>query len=244
MLFNNINFCLIKSTSEEDSSSSSSESGSDSTLSPVQSKVGKGSLKKDKGQSAKKKKLSAKQQLARKAAKKGANKSINSIKKHIKEAEEISSETIGARVQQVLKIINDEIEEWHLAGVENHVIQKFAALILKKLKDLNVLVAVDHVIFQKELNFIHPVDMDIVDDQILSRKQVTERAGKLLEQLLDPEQKSNLQNSMQGNTWSIDPKGPAEADSGKRYCLFLMVYNLKFRKSFEPGADQKTRSSQ
>ena len=92
--------------------------------------------KKTKGQSAKKKKLSAKQQLAKKAAKKGANKSINSIKKHIKKAEEISSEKIGTRVQQVLKIINDEIEEWHLAGIENHVIQQFAALILKKLKDL------------------------------------------------------------------------------------------------------------
>ena len=61
-----------------------------------------GPAKKAKGRAAKKTKLSAKQRLAMKAAKKGVNKSIGAIRKHVREAGQISSETIGDRAQKIL----------------------------------------------------------------------------------------------------------------------------------------------
>ena len=160
--------------------------------------------------------MTAKQKLALKAAKKGVNMSIGAIKRHLKKAGEISSETVGDRAQKILEIVTDEIEEWHLAGIEDHVIQKFAAMILKKLKDLNILVAVDHIVFQRVQNFIHPVDMDIVkkDGKDLTRPQVVERSENLLKSVLDPELETNLETTMKGGAWRILQQGESQNQNG------------------------------
>ena len=143
--------------------------------------------------------------LAKKAAKKGVIKTKNEILEHVKKAEKIESGNVSEVMEKCLKAIENEIEEWHLNGVEDFEIQRFVARILKKLKDLNVLVSVDHATFKKELNFIHPLEMNISEDNgvTLSRDQVIERSEKLLESVIDPAVRHKLDRTMHGAAWRI-----------------------------------------
>ena len=164
-----------------------------------------GPAKKAKGLPKKKKPVAPKKKLAKKAAKKGVEKSKNEILEHIQKAEKIDSKNVGEDMDKCVKAIEGAIEEWHIQGVEDFALQRFSARILRKLKDLNVLVAVDHAVFKKELDFIHPLEMNITkeDNVTLSRTVVLQRTENLLKSVMVPEEGNVMESTMQGMAWKI-----------------------------------------
>ena len=93
------------------------------------------------------------------------------------QARELKSEKVGPSMELFLKKIEDRIEDWHLEGVEDHVIQRFAARVLRCLQKLGILVAVDHVIFKKENEIYHVLESEFGHPEMppMSRMEIKEK---------------------------------------------------------------------
>ena len=114
--------------------------------------------------------------------------------------------SVGTTLERELRRFDDLISECQMEGVEDHVIQRFAARLLQKLKRVNILVAVDHAIFKKENGFINVLEaemaQDLNDSEGLSRKEVKRRMDHLLRTVVSRSLYEQLDDTMDGNAWT------------------------------------------
>ena len=107
-------------------------------------------------------------------------------------------------MESILKKIEDKMIDWQLEGVEDHALQRFAARILLCLRKMDVLVAVDHVIFKKENAMFHVLERDLCNMDLeeipMSRKEIFEKTRSLLLSL-DPTLRGRLLSLDDGMAW-------------------------------------------
>ena len=122
------------------------------------------------------------------------------------QAMKVSSEVVGNTLEKELKRFEDIMQECQLAGVEEDVIQRFAAQMLVKLRRLGLLVAVDHVIFKRENGLINVVEAELGQDldqsESLSREEIQRRTDHMLRSVVDQSLYDRLENTMAGNAWT------------------------------------------
>ena len=119
------------------------------------------------------------------------------------EALKVSSEVAGPAMNKLLKKIEDQIEEWHLEGVETQAIQRFAARIMNCLRRTGVLVAVDHVIFKQEHEFYHVLESAFghPDIPLMTRDEIKEKTRDLLRSVISPDLRERFESIDDGFTW-------------------------------------------
>ena len=120
-----------------------------------------------------------------------------------KRAMELASDVVGPEMEKFLKKIEDRIEEWHLEGVEDHVIQRFAARILRCLQRMDILVSVDHAIFKRENEIYHVLEREFGHPEMphMSEKEIKEKTRDLLRSVISPELRERFQSLDDGFTW-------------------------------------------
>ena len=136
----------------------------------------------------------------------GDNPSDKSMENRNGQAMTVTSEVMGNTLNKELKRFEEVLQECQLEGVEESVIQRFAAQMLIKLRRLGLLVAVDHVIFKRENGFINVVEADLGNDlnesDGLSHTEIQRRTDVLLKSVVDRSLYDRLENTMAGNAWT------------------------------------------
>ena len=121
-------------------------------------------------------------------------------------AMDVASEVVGNTLKKELRRFEDFITDCQLEGVEEHVMQRFAAQILAKFRRVGLLVAVDHAIFKKENGLINVVEADLGNDlnesANLSKSEINRRTDHLLRSVVDQSLYDQLENTMAGNAWT------------------------------------------
>ena len=144
--------------------------------------------------------------LAKLAAKRNDKKSDRSIREHIKEARKVTSDAVGPEMEKELQRMESKLESWDKKKVELHSMQRFAARLLSKFKEMGIVCAVDHAIFQQEIGRIHLLEMDMVGsldktNDKTSLEKARQRANELLHLVFDSGAKERLERTLQGTTW-------------------------------------------
>ena len=180
-----------------------------------------------------KKKKSVKK-LAKKAAKKGDERSEKSIMELAKQAMRIESEAVGAEMETELVRIEELISKWMADDVEEENIQRFAARILNKLKEVDVLCAVDHAIFKREIGVVRLLEMDLnenASDTLLDMAVNKDRADKLLSLVVGQEEMNRLDQTKQGTAWVINSpiKTPKKNNNPGKSTDYLNNFETHFK---------------
>ena len=120
------------------------------------------------------------------------------------EALKIDSEKVGQEMENQLSHLEDLFAKWKNQDVEEENLQRFAARILKALKTLDILCAVDTAIFKKEIGRIRLLEMEIssMDSETgLNRQELKDAATRLLSLVVDTED-CRFDQTRQGTAWN------------------------------------------
>ena len=121
------------------------------------------------------------------------------------EAMKLESEAVGEEMEKELKHFEKLLMKWKENDVEEDNIQLFAARFLNKLKELDILCAVDTAIFKNEIGRVRLLGMDIMpmDSQKgLNRQELKERSDSLVKMVIDTEN-ARLNQTREGTAWNV-----------------------------------------
>ena len=144
------------STTSSDSSTSTATSSSDEAA-PGPSKRPRVTKKVKKAA----KKAKPSKVLAKNAKKKNDKKCRRSILKHVKEAQKITSEKVGQKMEKECQRVEKNLDSWKKDGVEVDALQRYVGRIMKKVKELNVIVSCDHAVPEPIAVGLFPTDCEI-----------------------------------------------------------------------------------
>ena len=156
-----------------------------------------------------KKATAPQKKLAKKAAKKGDRKSDKTIMELANEAMKIHSEKVGQEMEKQLSTLENLFAKWKEEDVDEGDLQRFAARILKALKTLDILCAVDTAIFKKEIGRIRLLEMEIssMDSETgLNRQELKDASTRLLSMVVDTEN-GRLDQTREGTAWNVEKNG-------------------------------------
>ena len=189
----------VSSTST--ATSSSEENSPGPSKRPRVSKKVKKAIKKSPNKEVKPSKI-----LAKTAKKKNDKKCKRSILKHVKEAQKVVSENCPD-MEKECKKVEKNLDSWKEKGVETEALQRYVGRIMKKVKELNVIVVCDHAVFLKEVGLISLLEMDLVgtlnDTGPITPELAKMKANSLLELVIDTDCRNRIQQSWDGMAWRI-----------------------------------------
>lgn len=190
------------STSTSDSSTSTATSSSEEAA-PGPSKRPRVSKKVKKAA----KKAKPSKVLAKNAKKKNDKKCRRSILKHVKEAQKITSEKVGPKMEKECQRVEKNLDSWKKDGVEVDALQRYVGRIMKKVKELNVIVSCDHAVFLREAGLISLLEMDLVgtldDTGPITPQLARMKANSLLELVIDSDSRNRIQQTWDGMAWKF-----------------------------------------
>ena len=151
--------------------------------------------------------LKPKKVLAKQAKKKGDKKSEKSLMDQMKEAEKITSAKVGPEMETELQRLEKKIAAWSKKGVEKDALQRFAGRVMKLIKELGIIVACDHAVFQKEVGLISLLEMDLVatlnESGPIDLEQARARANALFSLIVDSSVAERIERTWDGMAWRI-----------------------------------------
>ena len=149
--------------------------------------------------------MKPKKALAKFAKKKGDKKSDKSMQKHIEMAEKIFSEKVGWEMEKELVRIEKKMETWKKKQVEVDAKQRFVGRIMRKAKELDIIVACDHGVYLKEMGLISLLELDLVgtlnETGPITPEEARVKANRLLSLVMDSDCRDRIQQTWDGMAW-------------------------------------------
>ena len=175
--------------------------------------------------------------LAKTAKKKNDKKCKRSILKHVKEAQKVASEKCPD-MEKECKRVEKNLDSWKGKGVEVDALQRYVGRIMKKVKELNVIVVCDHAVFLKEVGLISLLEMDLVgtlnDTGPITPELAKMKANSLLELVVDTDCRNRIQQSWDGMAWRVRSEMNID-DKGKLMIYLNLILIYEYRKNHNCG---------
>ena len=149
--------------------------------------------------------MKPKKALAKLARKRNDKKSDKSMQEHIEMAQQVVSEKVGMAMEKEVKSIEKKLEDWKRKKVEIEAIQRFVGRIMRKVKDLNIIVSCDHGVYLKEMGLISLLELDLVgtlnESGPITPEEARVKANRLLSLVIDSDCRDRIQQTWDGMAW-------------------------------------------